>query len=126
MGYLLTTLAPSIQLGIPQALPTLFILEQSLVLLTNQFAVERAQRILTKLDNLEAKLEAAQCTLVASELGSLKLHPLKDRGLLFTDSLEREYIRWVNRLADILGAPKYAYSERFRRRGPGTNVSVSG
>jgi hypothetical protein len=126
MGYLLTTLAPSIQLGIPRPLQTVFILEDALVLLTNQYAVGRARSILVTLNALEEKMKAAQCTLVASKLGSLELHPGKDRGHYYTDLLEREYVRWVNRLADILGAPKYAYAERFRRRGPGTHLRVSG
>lgn len=124
LGYLETSLAPSIQLGIPRPLQTVFLLEQGLNLIRNGFAVNRVRCTLKILDDIECKLFAGLQTLSAESLGELTLHPLRSQGKLFTDSLENEYRRWAGRLADILGVPLYPYSKRFRRVGPGTNVPV--
>lgn len=125
LGYLATSFAPSIQLGIPRPLQTVFLLEQGLELLTLGYAVNRVRCILGTLDGLECQLAGAVQTLSASRLGNLEMHPLKEKGLLFTDSIEREYVRWASRLADILGVPLYPYSARFRKSGPGSVVPVS-
>jgi hypothetical protein len=63
-------------------------------------------------------------TLGVKKAGEIELHPLSERGTLVTDSLEREYVRWSDRLADILGVPHYPFSARFRRRGPGSSIPV--
>ena len=124
LGYLETSLAPSIQLGIPKPTQTLFLLEDGLGLLRNGFACNRARCILKVLDELEVKLVAGVSTLVASNLGTMKLHPLAAMGQLYTDSLEKEYRRWAGRLADIFGVPIYPFSQRFKRSGPGTSITV--
>jgi hypothetical protein len=126
LGYLATSFAPSISLGIPRPLQTVFLLEQGLTLLVNGFAVNRVRCILKILDDLECKLVGGVTTLAAETLGELTLHPLRERGKTFTDSLEDEYRRWAGRLADIFGVPLYPYAARFKRRGPGTVVSVRG
>ena len=122
LGYLEVSSAPSIQLGIPRPIQTLFLVEDAMQLLGNVFAIKRVQCILDTLDGLEGQLRAAVPSLAADKLGQLQLHPLRARGQLFTDSIEREYVRWANRLADILGVPKYPYSARFRRTGPGSQI----
>lgn len=124
LGYLETSFAPSIQLGIPRPLQTVFLLEQGLTLLTNGFAVNRVRCILKILEDLECKLFGAVNTLSAGELGELKLHPLAHQGKLFTDSIEHEYVRWAGRLADVFGVPLYPYAKRFKKSGPGSTVSV--
>jgi hypothetical protein len=126
MGYLLTSFAASVQLGIPRPLQTVFILEDSIALLTNEFACKRVRNILEILCKLEKQLEAATCSLNVQSVGNITFNPGKDRGLFATDLIEREYVRWVNRLADILGAPLYPYSKRFQRQGPGTVLRVRG
>ena len=125
LGYLETSLAPSIQLGIPRPLQTVFLLEQGLELLVNGFAVNRVRCILKILDDIECQLLSAISTLGATSLGNLTLHPLASKGILFTDSIEKEYKRWSSRLADILGVPKYPYAARNKRSGPGSMVPVS-
>jgi len=124
LGYLETSFAASIQLGLPRPLQTVFLLEQSMELLSNQYAIDRCLRILDVLDKIECQLQEATEYLVADTLGNMSLHPLKSKGLLVTDNLEREYVRWANRLADMLGTPLYPFSDRFMRRGPGTSVPV--
>ena len=125
LGYLETDMAPSIQLGIPRPLQTVFLLEQAIQeLITTQFAVARVRRILDCLDRIEDQLKNALCMLGVEKHGELTLHPLRSKGQLVTDSIEKEYVRWAGRLSDVLGVPKYPYSERFRKRGPGSVIPV--
>lgn len=130
MGYMGTSYgggqaAAGIQFGVARPVQTAFLLEEAIqLLLVNPHALSRVRSLLGTLDKIECQLEAASCTLVAARLGELELHPGKDRGMFFTDLLEREYKRWAERLADVLGVPFYPYSTRFRRRGPGSNIPV--
>ena len=126
LGYLETDQAPSIQLGIPRPLQTVFLVEQAIQrLVTSPFVCARIRRVLDILDKIEKQLVGALCMLGVESLGDLKLHPLRHKGMLVTDSLEREYVRWGKRLSDILGVPIYPYSDRYRKRGPGSSISVS-
>jgi hypothetical protein len=124
MGYLETEFAPSIVAGVPQPLQTVFLLEDALNRIVNQYSVRRVRGILCTLDTIEAKMREALCQIGVMRLGDLELHPLKEKGRLATDSLEVEYRRWASRLADVLGAPKYLYSDRSHKSGPGTVLSV--
>ena len=127
LGYLETSFggnqaAAAISFGIPQPLPTMFLVENAIQnLLTNEFAIERVRRILGVMDKLETQLEAAACTLAAEQIGELKLRSAKC-GETFPDLLEREYVRWGYRLADILGVPPYPYSRRYQKGGCGNSV----
>lgn len=123
-GYMETSFAASMQLGIPRPVQTIFLLEQALGLLSNQYAVDRVRRTLATLDDLECQLTAAAKMVGVESLGSIKMHPLAGQGKLVTDSLEKEYVRWARRLADIFGVPLYPYSWRFRVGGPGHSIPV--
>lgn len=125
LGYLQTETAPSIQLGIPKPLQTVFLLEQALNLIQSNFAAKRVRIILCRLDAIETALCGAIANLGVSSVDKIDLHPLKSRGILTTDSLERENSRWANRLADTLGVPLYPFSDRFKRKGPGVSVRTS-
>src|ERR1700690_2790040 len=125
LGYLETSLAPSIAFGIPKPLQTVFLLEDSLGLIQNPYAADRVRHILCLLESLEKQLFEAVKTTAASELGTMKLHPLAAQGKLYTDSIEKEYGRWARRLADIMGVPLYPYSARFKKSGPGSSIPVS-
>ena len=125
LGYINTSFTASITLGIPRPLQTLFLVEDSMGLLASPEAVNRVVCILDTMDAIEGQLRSAVTTLAASRLGELELHPLKDRGKLFTDSLDDEYRRWGARLADVLGVPFYPFSRRYMQSGPGSNVRVS-
>jgi hypothetical protein len=117
-GYMETSFAASMQLGIPRPVQTVFLLESAMSLLTNEDAVNRVRGILAQLERLEEQLKSATCSLVAEQVGDLKLRAN------FPDLLEKEYVRWAKRLADILGTPLYAYSTRFQRSGPGRSIPV--
>lgn len=114
-GYMETSFAASIQLGIPRPVQTMFLLEQAMNLIIDQNAINRVVRTLNYLDFVECQLQKVAPHLAAEQLGNLKLRGAK-RGETYPDLLEREYIRWAKRLADILGVPLYPYSGRF---GPG-------
>lgn len=110
LGYLEVQGAASIQFGIPRPLQTVFLLEDAMNnIIAN--AISRVQKILTVLDGIENKLIESQDRLAAKRLDSLELRENEP------DQLEREYVRWGHRLADILGVPIYAYSTRYRAAG---------
>lgn len=129
LGYMATSFgsqqaAASIAFGIPRPVQTMFLVEEAIQnLLTNAFAIDRVRRVLFTLDDIEEKLRSATCILVAEQVGELKLRGAK-RGETHPDLLEREYVRWAKRLADILGVPLYHYSSRFRGGGPGRSIPV--
>jgi hypothetical protein len=107
LGYLAVQPAASIQYGIPRPLQTVFLLETALNNLI-EGAVDRVRRVLKIMDDVEVRLVEAQDRLAASALDSLKLRENEP------DMLEREYVRWGCRLADILGAPIYPFSMRYK------------
>jgi len=123
LGYLETNFAASLQLGIPRPIQTIFLVETAMSQLQNAYAVRRCRKILDALDSIEEQLlDPGVPLLYASQLGELKLRE-SQRGSTSTDLIEREYVRWANRLADMLGVPLYPYSARFKKSGPG-NVPV--
>lgn len=124
-GYMETSFAASMQLGIPRPIQTVFLLEQSMNLLVSQFAITRVVRTLDILDETECRLERAQKQLSVEKLGDMTLRSAT-AGETVTDLLEREYVRWAKRLADILGIPLYPYAARFKRQFGVYNVPVSG
>lgn len=114
LGYLETSFASSVAFGMPKPIQTIFLLESAMDLLVNGYAVQRARVILCTMDDYEAKLRAAGCTLIAEKLGNMTLRSAK-LGETYTDLLEREYIRWGNRLADVLGVTPYPFSAKYGR-----------
>lgn len=117
LGYLQVSGAASIQLGIPRPLQTVFLLEQALNNVI-EAAVPRVRRIIGVMDGVETKLCEAQDRLAAQQLDSLTLRENEP------DMLEREYVRWGKRLADLLGVPLYPYSERYRNTVTSGNIPV--
>ena len=124
LGYLGTSFAASITMGVPRPVQTLFLVEDAMGLLNGPESAARVICLLDTMDSIEAQLKKAAGTLGVESAGELLLHPLRGQGKLVTDSLEKEYLRWGNRLADVLGVPPYPYSQRYSRRGPGSNVPV--
>lgn len=112
-GYMETSFAASLQFGIPRPAQTVFLLEQAMTLLVEPNAVERVKCLLDTLDGVESQLQRATKSLGAAKVGNLELRGAK-AGETHTDLLEREYVRWARRLADVLGVPLYPYSSRFR------------
>ena len=110
LGYLGVAPAASIQLGIPRPLQTVFLVEDALNSII-EGVIPRVRKILKIMDDVECKLCEAQDRLAAKQLDSLILRDSEP------DQLEREYVRWGKRLADIFGVPLYPYSERYKNAG---------
>lgn len=114
LGYLNVAIGPSIQFGLPRPVQTLFIVEMAMDNIM-EIAIPRVRRMLSILDCIECKLVDAQSRLAASSLGELKIERAQMQE---PDLLEKEYYRWGGRLADDLGVPFYAYSNRYKYGGP--------
>lgn len=115
LGYLQTQGAASIQFGIPQPLQTLFLVEKAFNIIIAE-AVPRVRRILRVMDDIEDQLIESQVRLSAKRLNGIELRDDEP------DKLEKEYVRWGYRLANMLGVPVYPYSERYLRAGGGINA----
>lgn len=129
LGYMGTSFggdqaAASLTYGIPRPAQTMFLLESAIqTMLTNPYTLERVRKLLCILDKVEAQIEAAACQLGVESVGGIKMRSAEP-GRTHPDLLEREYVRWAKRLADVLGVPLYAYSDRFANKGGTKNVSV--
>jgi len=110
LGYMSVQPAASLTFGLPKPQQTLFLVESAMNLIL-PVAEEKVRSILSVLDTIECRLVDAQTRMAATSIDSLTMR--KDEA----DSLENEYHRWANRLADIMGVPLYAYSLRFKRTG---------
>lgn len=107
LGYPEVQPAASIQFGVPKPIQTAFLVEQAMNNLIDA-ALPRVRSIIKIMDDVETKLVEAQDRLAAIQLSDLKLRDDEP------SQLEKEYVRWGYRLADIVGAPIYAYSTRYR------------
>jgi hypothetical protein len=107
LGYLGVQVADSLSFGQPIPIQTLFIVEAAMDHLIAEH-VPKVRSLLDVLDGIECRLLAAADRLAAISLGEIKLRDNEP------DMLEKEYFRWAGRLADILGVPFYAYSNRFK------------
>jgi len=121
LGYLGVSNAASLSFGMARPIQTLFLVEQAMSNLLDDF-LPKVRQILGIMDEVECRLVSAQSRLAAESLGDIRMREKEP------DLLEDEYFRWGGRLADILGVPFYAYSNRYRGRGParGGNIPVSG
>ena len=126
LGYGSTSPAATIALGIPGSTMTMYLVEKAMDNLLT-VAVPRVQRTLARLDAIEDKLEESQDYLAAAAIDGLKLRPTTTTGESHPDALEREYLRWARRLADILNCQLNPYALRWQGGSRAvTNVRVSG
>jgi hypothetical protein len=120
LGYLNVAIGPSIQFGLPRPVQTLFIVEMAMDNLM-EIALPRIRRMLQILDNIECRLVDSQGRLVASKLGEITI---ERQQMQEPDLLEKEYYRWGGRLADDLGVPFYAYSNRYKSQLTGATGNI--
>lgn len=118
LGYPEVTAGSAYAMGMVIPLQPLFLVDSAMGKLTVD-GVNRVRELLGVLDGLEQKMLKAACYVVVNRIGEIEMRPAT--GQQGTDLLEREYIRWAKRLADCLGAPYYAISEKFSG---GNNVKV--
>jgi hypothetical protein len=110
LGFVSVAPAASINFGIVRPIQTLFLVEQAMNYLL-PVGEAKVRQIIGILDGIECRLVDAQDRLAAKSLDNLTMRPDE------TDALENEYYRWGGRLADTLGVPFYAYSNRYKRHG---------
>lgn len=124
LGYPDVSSASAIQLGFPAQSQPQFLVAAAMDLLAPA-SVGRAILILNNLDTIERQQMQANGRLKAQQLGELKLRNGNDEATE-QDLLEREYIRWAEKLADLLGVPTNPFSERYRSGGGGNIPVASG
>jgi hypothetical protein len=107
LGYLGVSSAASLQFGLPKPTETLFIVELAMQQVL-EIHVGDVRDLLAKLDTTEQQIFDAQILLAAERLGEITIRADQ------IDRLQDSYRIWANRLADILGVPLYAYSEKFK------------
>jgi hypothetical protein len=107
LGYMTVVIPGSMAFSIPQVTETQWLFEDAVT----RIRVESEQRVIGLLD----KLDQIECTLfrASSELFAKRAAELEP-NLSQPDDVEREYMRWACRLADMLGVFPYPYSERFK------------
>lgn len=116
MGYPSLTTAASIQFGVPALNQTNHLVESALLRMLEE-SLEQIRGIADIMDGIEKQLVSAQGRLRAEKLEELKLRADE------CDALEAEYRRWGYRLADMIGAPIYPFSMRYK--GGGGNMVTS-
>lgn len=110
LGYLSVSPATALNFGLPRPAQTLFLVESAMQNLM-PVAEDKVRQILSVMDGIECRLVDAQSRLAAASIDNLTMR--RDEP----DALEAEYYRWGGRLADILGVPFYAYSNRYKKQG---------
>jgi len=106
LGYPQTDRVTDIQLGIPALTQTAFLLEGAMNRVPES-RMQLARKMLGILDSIEMKLVEATDYLVAEKVDEIVIN------LDQPDMLEKEYIRWVDRLADFFACVKNPYSPRW-------------
>jgi len=126
MGY--ANISPMIAMinGVARPQQTSFLID---VALENVLAdtIPYVMRIVQQMDSIEDEIGEARAYLAVEKVDTIVLRGA-ERGYTHTDLLEREYVRWSNRLADILGCPKYPFAARFNgsSTGGGVNARIVG
>jgi hypothetical protein len=116
LGYMSVTAAVQITYGVAKPAQTLFLVELAMNNLM-PVAEDKVRQLIGILDGIECRLVDAQERLAASSIDQLKMRADEP------DALEHEYYRWGGRLADTLGVPFYAYSNRYKSGGQTKTVS---
>jgi hypothetical protein len=111
LGYPEVQPAASIQYGIPRPIQTAFLFETAVHLIV-PVACDRVRRILRIMDDIETQMSGpGLARLAATQLEDLTVRA-DEQG-----QLDDQYVKWGERLADVIGVPIYAYSTKYRRRG---------
>lgn len=120
-GYMTVVVASSFAFGLPQLTDTQFLIEDALTRV-QAIAEPKVIQLLDRIDCIEEKIGRAADELFARQIDGLE--PNLDQP----DMLEKEYVRWVCRLCDMLGVMPYPFSKRFQSMrstsGRVANVSV--
>lgn len=111
LGYPSIRQGSSLHFGMVTPTETGYLIEKLMEDLLPQ-GEARARRIIQVLDDVEERLIAAQARLAAQRIDEIELRT-GAKGESEPDLLEREVMRWAQRLADVFGAPMHSNSARF-------------
>lgn len=117
MGYPGTSTASTLALGLPQNIEFAHLIEAQMNRL-RETAVEKAREFIAALDMLDREKLDAVGLLAVNQLDTIKIR--EDQ----IDQIDRQYYQWACRLADLLRAPLYPGSEKFKRFIGGGCVNV--
>lgn len=117
-GYLLTSVASAIILGLPAARQPAFLVEQAMEHIPDT-AIAIIRNLVARCDATENNIFASQTRMKAKSVDEIDLNPDE------ADQLRGEYRYWVQKLYDNLGCPINAYASAFQSGGrPPLNISV--
>lgn len=117
MGYLNVSEVQTFVLGTPAATETQFLIEGAMNRVLVE-AVPRLREYVAELNSIEREKSAARKRMKARKIGNLETNPEEQRDL------DREYLLWQGKLADLLGCPPNPFSKAFDGGGSFTNVPV--
>lgn len=118
LGYPTVTQATALQMGVPRPVQTMFLVVNNATNNLLEGMVPQVRTLLQRMDDLETKLTQAEDRLAASSVGDIKLRSDE------CDMLEKRYVDWGYKLAELLGSPVYALSRRYLRWSGGINIPV--
>ena len=115
LGYAGTETGTVMMLGFPRNNQFLYLIDTALTKIREE-NLARVRQLVCTLNSIEAKMEQAACMLAVESIGDIKM---RGSGCdSYPEMLEREYIRWSYRLADLIGAPPFPYAARFMAHPP--------
>jgi hypothetical protein len=117
LGYPQTDPVASIQLGVPRASQPMFLVEGQMNRIPES-AIALVRRCTAFCDATELRILESQERLAARSVDEVDMNPTEP------DDLRKEYRFWVQRLADVLGAPINPYAAAFTAGASPLNVNV--
>lgn len=106
--------------GVPSIGEAQYLFERMMNNIYDANAVEQVKSYVQVMDTIEQNLANVACLVKAKVVGDIQ--PNLDAG----EYLEREYVRWGWRIADLLSVCPNPYSQRYGAGGTGLNVPVMG
>jgi len=117
LGYPQTDPVASIQLGVPRASQPAFLMEGQMNRIPDT-VVALVRRVVANCDATDQRILECQERMAAESVGEIKMNGTEP------DMLRKEYRYWVQRLADILGAPVNPFAAAFTAGASPLNVPV--
>lgn len=106
--------------GVPSIGEAQYLFERMMDHIYDAYAVETVKSYVQVMDSIEQQIANVACLVKANVVGDIQ--PNVDAG----EYLEREYVRWGWRIADLLGVMPNPYSVRYGAGGSGINGRVMG
>lgn len=121
LGYLNVGYASTFSLGVPQAVETQFMIENAFDQVLPE-AEGEVRRLVAILDEIEAQMVCDHELLAVEKIGELTTRSDEQ------EKLEKRYLRWRSKLANLLGIIPNPFDQRYSSFGGstmGVNVPVA-